>query len=85
MTTSINILPSGDYEVSVYLRDSTGYGRWHSLRCFTSQGEAREFCHHDVPRFSDRELLQFSRTYDRDKPYRRLGFRKYRPASDTFS
>lgn len=78
MTTSINILPSGDYEVAVFLRDEAGYGRWHGLRCFASQGDARDFAAYDVSKFSIAELNQLVKTYDSGKSYKRMGFKRYK-------
>ena len=78
MLTSINITPSGNYQVSVYLRDENGYGRWHDLREFAYQGHARDFANMDCPKFTDVQIKDFARTYQPGKAYFRYGFRNYR-------
>lgn len=77
MTIDIGITRDGNYLVSVFRRDENGDGRWHELRCFESQGVARDFAYHDIPRFSDKEISMFIKTYDASKVFQRVGFKKY--------
>lgn len=77
MRTSIRILEDGAYEVSVYRTDGIGYGQWTPLRAFASQGDAREFAGHDVPRFTDAQLSALAKTCV-GRRYSRRGFMNYR-------
>lgn len=82
MISDISITPAGNYLVSVFRRDENGYGRWRELRCFWSQGDARAFAHQDVPRFSDKEITLFIRSYKPNKIYTRFAFKNYRAAAE---
>ncbi len=83
MTVDIGITREGNYLVSVFLRDGNGYGRWHELRCFESQGDARVFAYQDVPRFTGEDIALFIRSYNPYKVYVRIGFKKYKQSCQT--
>ena len=62
------------YVVEAYLPDRDGLPRWTPLRNFGErQGDAKDFCEMDCPRYPEAMIRGLAKTFDPDRKYGRTG------------
>lgn len=68
----------GHYTVEAYFPDHHGNWRWQPMRSFGDhQGDAKDFCEKDCPRFSLTDIRGYITTYFEVITYKRGGFKRY--------
>ncbi|MBQ9711499.1 MAG: hypothetical protein IJV54_04365 [Bacteroidales bacterium] len=62
------------YIVEAYMPDRDGLPRWTPLRNFGEhQGDAKDFCEMDCPRYPEAMIRGLAKTFDPDRKYWRTG------------